>query len=228
MRRLTIAAGSLADPRAPSLAHGARHHALVRSATLCRSTDRTKGSPHEAAHRARRHVPLHGDTDHVRPRQRAGHLRATERLVRPVRRGLRPLRLEGRRAGADASAGRRGALRPRPPLLDQRPQLRSRLPHPRTSASPLPAASISWPNRSPASSVGRWTARVRCGRSMSSRAWRADAGHCSPSTTTPPSTGRPVCSCSTCSTTTRPTPSRPARARRGSRNRSPATSTCCG
>ena len=95
-----------------------------------RSDDRRRGCPGEATHRTRRQLPVHGDADHVRPRERVEHLRTTERRVRPVRRGVRPLRLQGRRARADAPARRRGALPPRSPVLDRRSELRPRLPHP--------------------------------------------------------------------------------------------------
>ena len=89
-----------------------------------------EGGSGEAAHRSGRQLPVHGDADLVRPRQRARDLRATERRLRSVPSGVPPLRVEGRRAGADAPADRRGADAPRPPVLDRRPGVRPRLPHP--------------------------------------------------------------------------------------------------
>src|SRR3954471_24618684 len=44
-----------------------------------------------------------------------------------------------------------------------------------SSRWPRRAATASWPSRWPGSPPARWTARARCGRSTSSRGWRAVA-----------------------------------------------------
>ena len=100
-----------------------------RSATY--QPDATRGHAHrETTERSRRVVPLHGDAEHVRARQRIGDLPAAVAGLRPPRGGAPTLRFDGRPHRTVPPACARGAVRPRSPVLGRRPPLRPRLPRP--------------------------------------------------------------------------------------------------
>ncbi len=80
-----------------------------------------------------------------------------------------------------------------------------------TSPSRRRATTSNSANRSPASSAVPWTAAGRCGRSMCSRVCRRATSGCSPSSTTPRSTGRPGRSSRRSCWIPSPTPPVPAR-----------------
>ena len=78
-------------------------------------------------------VPGDGVRADLRPRRRAGAVRPVDgagRRARPSTTSPRGRRAH-RPAAAVPPAARRGAARPRPPVLDRGPELRPRLPHPR-------------------------------------------------------------------------------------------------
>ena len=81
-------------------------------------------------------VPPHGDRPQLRPRLQPLDLRAAGRpRLRALPRVLRAAREPAPPHRAVPAASRRGALRPRPPVLDRRSRIRPRLPHPAPRAA---------------------------------------------------------------------------------------------
>ena len=114
----------------------------------------------------------------LRPRQRAGHLRAADDDFDPFETVLRPVRLAwsatSNRCGARSSRCRSGSTT----RTGSTTRLRPRLPRPPHRPRAARAA-ISSPSRSPGSSAGRWTAPARCGRSYVIEGLATAAGRCS-------------------------------------------------
>ena len=125
---------------------------------------------HGTTDRARRDVPVSGDTQPPHARLDGGHVRPVHRPGRLfVRQAARPGELPPG-AGPDLPpATGRGSLPSEPSLLGRRPDVRHRVPHPPGRGARPRAASRSWPNSSATCAAANSTAASPCGRCTSSK-----------------------------------------------------------